>query len=92
MPLGHTDLNVFRSHGSHRSHGWNGRSKPAGSAATNVTFPKMVERMEEYYSCLGYSLLYQYSSFVLQVVNSTETSYGKLSKCVEHLINVTKIV
>ena len=37
-------------------------------------------------------LSYQYSSFVLQVVNSTETSYGKPSKCVEHLINVTKIV
>lgn len=37
-------------------------------------------------------LSYQYSSFVLQVVNSTGTSYGKLSKCVEYLINVTKIV
>ena len=35
---------------------------------------------------------YQYSSFALQVVNSTDTPYGKLSKCVEYLINVTKIV
>ena len=35
---------------------------------------------------------YQYSSFALQVVNSTDTPYGKLSKCVDYLINVTKIV
>ncbi len=35
---------------------------------------------------------YQYSSYALQVMNSTDTPYGKLSKCVEYLIKVAAMV
>lgn len=31
---------------------------------------------------------YQYSSYALQVMNSADTPYGKLSKCVEWLIKM----
>lgn len=35
---------------------------------------------------------YQYSSFALQVMNSTNTPFEKLSKCVEYLIKLASMI
>lgn len=35
---------------------------------------------------------YQYSSFTLQVMNSTNTPFEKLSKCVEYLIKLASMI
>lgn len=35
---------------------------------------------------------YQYSSYALQVMNSTDTPFEKLSKCVEYLIKMAAMM
>lgn len=42
--------------------------------------------------CSNSFVKYQYSSYALQVMNSTDTPYGKLSKCVEWLIKVVTMI
>ena len=49
---------------SHGSHGWNGRAKPAGSAAVIFTFPKMMERMK---STIPVWATLNHNSFVISI-------------------------
>lgn len=42
--------------------------------------------------CPNSLVRYQYSTFVLQIINSQYTPYEKLSKCVEYLIKTAAII